>query len=158
MHVPVSDSLTIAQQWLSLCGLFARDGARYILLPFIYGQTTCGLKKKKKVNVYATRTVYKSGKQSGCGEKRRLTLDIASLWQICQPHLTVCHRACLALVGFTAVAVLHTPCYISHYNSNTPPPRAFGRAQGCGIYFSQIHGARGVRDGDRWELLKTDGG
>lgn len=47
--------------------------------------------------------------------------DDTFLWRICQPDLTVGDRACLALAGFTAVAMLHMPYYISHYISNTFP-------------------------------------
>lgn len=41
-------------------------------------------------------------------EHRRQTLTIPFHSEICQPDLTAGDRACLALAGFTAVAILHT--------------------------------------------------
>lgn len=89
----------------------------------------CKEKKREKLSVDACDvcTVYKErGRQSkqweGQGQREEEThSDDTFLWQICQLDLTVGDRACLALAGFTAAAMLHMPYYISHYISNTFP-------------------------------------
>lgn len=100
--------------------------------------------------------------QRGDGQGRRAeetNSDDTFLWQICQPDLTAGDGARLALAGFTAAAVLHTPYYISHYISNTFSPLHSAERTAATLTFidvGRILKARSVWAGSGSGLLKTD--